>query len=337
MFGHIEDPVYLPTQSECDFYGASRLIADEGCNEKLRGFWYHGWGHNPCNFIEQYRWHEAPETWPLLVNTSTEAAKLKQLGARNVHAVGAPILYCPKQIVTRLPNSILIMPFHTLEQLRIPYEEERYFAMLDEKLSLFDYVGACLHPACLQQGRWVRRLSARKIPFICGTSTDDAKGLIRMAQLLGRFTHVTSNWLGSHIAYAGFHGCAVSIFGPRPHFTHEMFNQHPYYQAYPHILDWFIAIENSGYAESRYGFLFASPEKARPCVQWAREQLGHPNMRPKPEVAKLLTPATGNGNRFKPKLKQSLLGLRNSLSLMRRRLVSDSKSERDINKAQTES
>jgi hypothetical protein len=291
LFAHVSEPCLIEPNSECDFYGASRLLVNRKATRSLRGFWSHGWAYRPCPFIEQYRFHAAPNEWPTLVHREDERKLLASQGHANVYAIGAPILYCPKPSVQRLANSLLIMPQHTLPEINLHDHEEAYLRMLDSLIPSFDFVGACVHPSCAEQDRWISSLRARNIPVINGASAKDGNGLIRMMQLLARFSHVTSNWIGSHVAYAAYYGCRVSIYGPKPEFARDAFGKHPFYQAHPHILDYFIELENSGYVQSTYDFLFIPPTESRACVGWAEEQLGLPSVLPSDQVADLLDPA----------------------------------------------
>ena len=291
LFANINTPKRIEIRSECDFYGASRLISDaiDGFRpEMLRGFWYHGWQYNPPEFLELYRWHKAPASWPLLVHRESEQLAMFKLGATSAKAIGAPILYCEDIKVSKFPNSLLIMPFHSLDYVTFEYAESDYFQCLDSVIGDFDVVAACIHPSCLSSGRWISDLRKRQIPYIIGAEAHDENGLRRMKQLLSRFTHVTSNWVGSHIAYAALCGAAPSIYGPRPFFKREEFEHDPYYLEHPHILEWWLSVENGNHVGREYGFLFREPHIADQCVNWARSQLGYENMLSHNEVASLL-------------------------------------------------
>lgn len=259
IFSHVSKPSEIKVQSECDFYGASRLVLKKHWRgyksgfglfkeqHQLKGFWTHGWTYFPCEFLELYRWHDAPAAWPLLVHQEEERERLARLGVKNVHAVGAPFIYCPEPQVERLPQSLLVMPSHSLENLRPRHEEEEYFEALDAVLSNFKTAAACVHPSCLRSGRWIKGFESRGIPYIVGAEVSDRNGLLRIKQIMSRFTHVTSNWIGSCIAYAAACGCSVSLYGPRPEFHAQDFAEHPFYKQHPAILDWWIDFENSDY------------------------------------------------------------------------------------------
>jgi hypothetical protein len=291
IFKHVSPPKKIKLESEIDFYGASRIIQKNPIFFKthLKGFWLHGWQYiDQVPFIELYRWHKAPSNWPLLVHREDEKNQLVKLGDKNVHAVGAPILYCPEIKVEKLPKSLLIMPNHTLEKVELKNDEENYFKELDRVLGDFDTIAACLHPACIGKRRWVSELDSRGIPYIVGTEASDGNALIRMQQILKRFTHITTNALGSHVVYASLFGCCVSIFGSTPQLKKEYFVNDPYYNKFPHVLDWFLEIENSNYCSSRYSCLYCSPNEASEHVAWAKNQLGIQNMRPHSKIVELL-------------------------------------------------
>lgn len=301
IFSHVTEPQRIDVVSECDFYGASRLLLAKSWRgyksgfglfqkqHQLKGFWTHGWTYFPPDFLELYRWHETPSSWPLLVHREEEVRALTGLGSENVHAVGAPFVYCDEINVKRLDRSLLVMPFHSLESLRPRYEEEKYFQALDSVLSRFDVVAACVHPSCLRSGRWIEGFKKRAIPYVTGAEASDRNGLLRMRQILSRFTHVTSNWIGSHIVYAAFCGSRVSIYGPRPLFHKEDFLNEPFYRKHPQILDWWLELENSSYLHHKYSFLFVTPEEASARPEWASWELGADNKRAPDELVNLLS------------------------------------------------
>jgi hypothetical protein len=295
IFDDIDKPCHITLNSECDFYGASLLISRRKIfsrankQSRLTGFWTHGWVYLPFRFAELYRWHDAPIDWPLLVHREEEKRNLLGLGISNVHVVGAPFIYCPDRVVQRLPKSLLIMPFHSLDYVKQKYLEDEYFEALAPEIEKFDVVAACVHPSCIRSRRWIEGLQKRSIPYVTGAEATDKNGLLRIKQIMSRFTHVTSNWIGSHIVYAAYCGCSVSICGPRPIFNEHDFVDDPFYKNHPEILGWWLTLENSEWVCTKYAFLFRKPHEAEPCKEWALSRLGHENKRSAADVASLLS------------------------------------------------
>ncbi len=278
-------------RNECDFYGATDEIARALGLEKApvaSATWAHGWRFDPLRFCEPYVWNRDRERRVTLVFRKAEEQFLREQGYGATFAVGAPLLYAEPAPMKRWPESLLIMPVHSMDYVHSEIEHEAYFAALDPYLAKFRHVAACLHPACMRRGSWGEEFRRRGIPYFAGAEIRDRNGLSRMRSLLSAFTHVTTNWLGSHVPYAAYSGCSVSVFGPRPRYSREDYRDDPYYQANPHILGWLFDLIEGGHFEREYGEFFRSPDTGADDRAWAGVQLGEENKRPAVEVARLL-------------------------------------------------
>jgi hypothetical protein len=228
-----------------------------------------------------YRWGWLGQNLRLLVHREEEERFLRGCGFGDAIAVGAPFLYSGPMSLKKTPGSLLIVPFHTLDQCNYDYsdyDEESYFTTLDPFLRKFEYVAACIHPSCARKGNWLRPLQRRSIPWTLGAEVFDRNGLSRVRALFEQFSHVTSNSIGSHIPYAASCDCSVSIYGPQPEFRASNWSADLYYKEHPHILEWLEYLEKSRFVERTYGWLFREPTTDANDRDWALHQLGHSNL-----------------------------------------------------------
>jgi hypothetical protein len=276
--------------SECDYYGASGLISQKLKLDHVpasHAMWAHGWKHYPCKHLEVYKWAWHGQDLRLLVHRMDEEQFLRGCGFDAI-AVGAPYLYVDPMCRKKLPRSLLIVPYHTLDNSpRDDYDEEAYFSAIEPFLRKFDHVAACIHPSCARQGIWLRGLQRRSIPWITGAEVSDRNALRRMRGIFEPFTHVTSNSIGSHIPYAASCNCSVSIYGPQPKIRYSDWYAHPFYKEHPQILEWMVDLERSRFVENTYAWLFREPATDANDRDWALEQLGHSNMKTPLELAEL--------------------------------------------------
>ena len=182
--------------SECDYYGASRLVSEKLKLDHVpasRAMWSHGWHYFPCEHHEVYKWAWHGQDLRLLVHREEEEHFLRGCGFEAI-AVGAPFLYVDPIRRKKIPESLLIVPFHTVDYYpEHDYDEEGYFLTLDPFLRKFEHVAACIHPSCARKGIWLRPLQRRSIPWTIGAEADDSNALRRIRGLFERFSHVTSN------------------------------------------------------------------------------------------------------------------------------------------------
>src|SRR5215831_315223 len=83
-------------RSECDFYGASKLISDKLKLDhvpKANCMWAHGWHHLPLEYQEAYNWTCKGQGLRNLVHRKDEERFLQRSGFPDAVAVGAPFLY----------------------------------------------------------------------------------------------------------------------------------------------------------------------------------------------------------------------------------------------------
>lgn len=267
----------IKLNAEADFYGISHIIASKLKKKSPpRSFatWIHGWLF-PEKIIkpEQILFYEGIFKTHLVANQSQVEA-LKSFGIHNVEAVGLPFIYLDDIQLPRKDNSLLVMPPHSLTYTKYDWNQKEY---VDEICSLkpyFSSIVACLHSACISNGYWIQEFTDAGIPYIMGAAADDRNALIRMRSIFRSFEYMTTNTLGSHIAYASYCGCKVSFFGKYQQFTREDTRYDPYYIKHPELIELWLELTKESYIRTKLPHLFVEPRDAVEMTKWAGEMLG---------------------------------------------------------------
>ena len=267
-------------------YGADRIIAEYTGQSLvptgIRGEWQHGW--HPVHHQVSPFWigglslskRPRRRSW---VARADEVRFLESRGYR-AKAIGLPICYLPHRDYHRQPGSLLVMPAHSSSFVPIFDSEEdrqaayvRYAGSLDGQ---FPDVAVCLHEECIRQGLWVGDFEQIGFTVIQGASVRDRNSLERVRALMSQFEYVTSNVLGSHIAYAAAFGAKVSIAGPIHQWDRKLAVQEPLYRENPALLD--ILDTEEQLARDNFPFLFVEPSDAKTQVEWGRAMIGMDNV-----------------------------------------------------------
>lgn len=277
-------------RSEADYYGASHLIAGLlGQRTARRSFatWSHAWQIEPTTHPHQVLCVTDGEQ-SHLVATEAHAELLKRAGYRNVAPVGLPYLYADGVQVARRPGSLLVMPVHTLKYAKYDWDQEGYVSLIAALKSRFSCIVACVQSNCVEQGYWTEAFAAHGIPWIAGAASDDANALPRMTTILKSFEYVTTNRVASHVPYAAYSGCKVSVHGTYIAPRMEDYINHPFYKQHPALLPLHLERAQESEVRRRYGQFFRPPHEAVQQCDWARETLGADFRRTPAEIARLL-------------------------------------------------
>jgi hypothetical protein len=230
-------PLRLPTYSRSkkmavgengwsENYGAT-IQAAKYADTKIKspiafqGFWQHGcfgpWDMEIPESLTYYN-QENFKNWPVLVARKDEEIVLRKQGLHLARAIGLPIVYAEPIAQPHIPNSLLIVPTHTMSGMQFPNSSDfvRYADQLKIFVGKFDYVAACIHPSCWKNRLWLDEFRELGLPIIKGADGTDQNSLCRMKTLFRSFQNVTSNGWGSHIAYALAENARVSIYGTQP-------------------------------------------------------------------------------------------------------------------------
>lgn len=281
--------IRAPIRCEADYYGASSVIASAvGRPEppKSTAYWTHGWIGQELRHPRQYARGEPGDRH--LVATDRHAAFLRQAGFRRVEAVGLPIVYVEDRPIERLPNSLLIMPPHSLPYTKHSWREREYVDLIVQLRKQFSCVVTCVNRYCVDSGVWTDALRQRGIPWIVGADLEDRNCLLRMSRTFRSFDFMTTNAIGSHVAYAAYFGCRVSVHGPLEVPREEDYRNDPWYRKYPEVLHLNLESAQEARVRERWPWLFCEPGEAAPGDDWGREMVGERFKRPAREIARLL-------------------------------------------------
>ena len=213
-----------------------------------------------------------------LVWSKEEGENLKNNKILNYKIVGAPFIYISKSElnnIKRIPNSLLVMPMHTLGANGIRWNEELYIKEIMLYAHEFDTIVFCIHYNCIKTQLWINTLKKYDIPYIIGAHKDDTNSLVRMKRIFNSFEYMTTNSHGSHIYYALYSKCKVSIYGTiLAHTEKELLNDN-----FDNISAAIVKEQALGYKKEilmeNYPMLFTLPHKANKNISLAKKRLGH--------------------------------------------------------------
>ena len=277
--------------TEPTYYGADYLIARLA---RLPGpcystaTWCHGWDDlREFPFPRLLICHRDINA-PHLVASHRHRTALENFDCKNVHAVGVPFIYADVEGISRLPDSLLIMPPHSLGHTTHNWPFEEYAQVVSQLKTQFKRVAACIHPSCVENGLWFKQMEDHGIPWVMGANSSDKNALERMQIIFRSFEFMTTNAIGSHLAYAAYCGAKVSIYGPYADFEEEDYARDTFYQSNLDLLKYKIENYRKAAVFQRYPQFFVNPRDAVLQYEFAAQELGADCKREPEEVAKLL-------------------------------------------------
>ncbi|OUC13631.1 MAG: hypothetical protein B0A82_16405 [Alkalinema sp. CACIAM 70d] len=278
-------------RSEPDYYGISHLIAQAVDRPKPpRSFahWLHGWIYtDPITHPRELTFWGEPQDTILVVNQE-QVQILQEFGFQQVHAAGLPFIYGNLHTVNRQAQTLLVMPSHSSAYTDQQVNQEEYVKHILQWKTEFSDIVFCIHGSCVERGYWIPVLDHYQIPWIIGATTDDRNALIRMNIIFRSFDCVTSNVIGSHIAYAAYSGCRVSIDGKYASPQMSEFQHDPWYRLYPELLQKHLEIFHETQIRQRFPQFFVSPMKATSHEAWGRQTVGSNYQKTPEELVPLL-------------------------------------------------
>ena len=245
-------------RSEPDFYGASYLVARQlGRRKPPVSFaaWRHGWVHvDPI--IHPRLIAKGTKKTLNLVATESQVKILKEFGWHRAVAVGLPFIYGDFFEIDTRPNSLLVMPGHTLSYTDHRYDQKTYVEQIARLKPHFSTIVACVHSSCFSKGYWVPEFEKHGIPCIRGADTYDKNALLRLNCIFKSFGYMTTNTIGSHFAYAAYSGCKVSIYGDFFSPSKDDYRNDPFYKENPELLRFWIEKSQESVIQKQYPEFF---------------------------------------------------------------------------------
>jgi hypothetical protein len=264
-----------------DYYGALQVAAEYCGLRKVPlsfpGSWQHGTIPPWHRLRPEVVVYDAPRSAKCFVARLDEEVFLRESGYQNVRAIGLPIIYTQPSGLSRIPNSVLVMPTHSLASDVLMPSCEQYVEEIAQIKSQFDLVAACVSAYCIARNLWVPQFAERGIPVVRGAGIADTNALNRMRALFESFEYVTTDSYGSHVFYALYFGAKVSIWGTATPVFRENILKDGGWAAYPDTVDALFSEETIRKGEVYLGPLRVEPWKAMQNVELGRAMLGHDN------------------------------------------------------------
>ena len=289
--------------AEVEFYGAYDLLIKYLGEKKLpyqmrkRINWQHGWYPDYYQegstdpFVTTQNWAWSDPACYNLVARKTEEKKLHQFGVTNAMAVGLPVVYAPEKSYERIPDSLLVMPGHSLDYISIETKEEEYVGYLDSIRKQFSKVTVCLHPSCLRNGYWVNTFKKHGYDIVMGVEITNQHAFHRLQRYFLEHEYCTTNLTGSHLIYASLFGCKVSLTGPVPQLSLDDFvnSIHWVDREDKHgLLHSFDKMSVPVFSRHYPQFMVGHPREAKQHIELARYECGFDNKMTHSQYAEVL-------------------------------------------------
>lgn len=265
-------------------YGSAGLAA-RYCRLKpahliFPGRWQHGWLAPQWRLTPEYEFGEG-ELRPdmkMWLAREDQAKFLQESGFPSAKAIGLPCTYVPRSNAKRIPNSLIVVPTHSLDYTKHQWNFETYAQQISEFANDFDLVVAVIHKSCIKKNYWVKEFKERGIPIVEGAHTNDPSSLYRLEYLFSRFEYATTNAVGSHVAYSSLWGSKLSIVGTYAESSPEDYKNAPFYALYPNLIKaaLFAGSEKAN-RENFPEFFLDHPSEAEQRIDWAKWQVGYDN------------------------------------------------------------
>lgn len=278
--------------AEVEFYGAYSLLLQH-LNEKKSPYctrkkinWQHGWypdyyqeGSNDPFVITQ---NQAVTDYSHFnfVARKSEENKLHAMGITNSIAIGLPIVYTPFKKIERIKGSLLVMPGHSLDYISLQTNEDHYLEYINSIKHLFSKITVCIHPSCLRNGYWINTFRNNGYNIVIGVEISNQNAFYRLRKYFSQHEYCTTNLTGSHIIYASFFGCKVSLIGPTPKLSIEDFKNSIHWrdkEDKDSLLHSFNKMSVPEFSIHYPEFVVENPIKARKNIDLAYYECGYDN------------------------------------------------------------
>jgi hypothetical protein len=214
-----------------------------------------------------------PYSTPVVVAKTEQKVLLNSLGYSKVHVDGLPFSYTAHTGTVRKENSLLSFIPHSSASHPINHSLiDNYLDYLVTIKESFDEVFVCIFWGDTDQVL-LDSITRRGLQYVFGANPYDANSLTRMRMLLDYFDFVTTPTIGSHIIYAAYSGCKVSICGP---FYSTRSDDILTSNKSKEYFERLVEIESLDWARDNLSFLFYNhPKEAVSRLLWAKTEIGN--------------------------------------------------------------
>lgn len=264
-----------------DYYGALQVAA-EYCGlrtvpARFPCCWQHGTWPPWQKIRAEVIVYNVPKSIRCFVARQDEVAFLKASGYRRVRAIGLPIIYTKPSGLQRIPNSLLVMPTHSIASDVLVPSNEQYVREIASIKNRFGLVAACVSAHCIAKDLWTSQFAEQGIHVIRGAGIDDVNALKRMRALFESFEYVTTDSYGSHVYYALYFGAKVSVWGTTTPMLRENVLSDAAWTPYPEAVDKLFTEETERKTEVYLGPLRVDPWIGVQNVDVTNSMVGHNN------------------------------------------------------------
>ena len=275
---------------EADFYGASHVIALLTQRKKPPisfATWRHGWIYFDDLCHPKLLTNGSPQMMNLVAN-DTHVSVLRNFGYTKLAAVGLPYIYANIFNFDRISNSLVVMPGHTLDYTDHSWNRQAYVNEISALKPYFDSIVACVHSSCVSKGYWVDEFQEAGISCITGADVNDKNALLRIQCIFKSFEYMTTNTIGSHLAYAAYSGCKPSIYGDYVSHKSDDFKHDPFFLKHPELVEYYVRNSAEEKIRRQYPHLFMHPTDALECSDWGAAMVGGKFKKTPEEISDLL-------------------------------------------------
>lgn len=278
----------LPIQEDSldfDPYGTRKLISEYcGFNNKppyvSKNYnWSHGWipDYWLTNTFMALGGVYNPDNWCFCAKKKEEHYLKIVNNYPTAIAIGLNVVYLPETEVERIPNSLLVMPVHSVDFTtnHKNWRFKEYVDQISEIKHLFDKIVVCVHPNCFSHGHWVDDFKNAGFDVIIGIDGSKTNALHRLQYLMKSFEFITTNGFGSMLAYASYFGAKPSIYGTFSEYKFDDVKHDPVFNGNEALMH--LSIEATSEKKLRDNFpqLFCFPNESKIDSKWGEYQVGY--------------------------------------------------------------
>ena len=205
-------------RNELDRYGFSWVLAERsGLKVPPKSFasWAHGWSWGrdvgvDIIFTDHFV-ASTPKDLPIVVAISQHRELLVDAGFKNVRVGGLPFAYVSESVQKRKKDSLLFILQHSARDL--VQQEIAFVEYMGGLVSDFSEVYCCLYDqeSEVKNPALIKMCRQLGIGIVRGARGDDMNSLYRLRAIYDHFDFVVTNSLGSHVVYASYCSCRVSV------------------------------------------------------------------------------------------------------------------------------
>ena len=264
-------------RNSCDRYGISHFFAEQLRLPFVpRSFanWQHGWiWIDKLTPDKLFDVKTTRKSQSIIVCNVSEKKVLESAEYSNVTVGGLPFAYIPKQNVQPIPGALVAFLTHSSEGGKINNSSKYlYFDYLESIRKDFSKIFICIYWLDYNENI-AYEIKRRGLVPLSGARPDDKYSLLRIRTILEYCPYVTSNMIGSHLLYALYAGCIVSLTEPLYDIRADMQKQLENYC--DNEIDYILYGQDIDYIKANFSWLLVNhPLAGIKNVDYAKKNIG---------------------------------------------------------------